>query len=188
MRLADNLHYEPIPYVYNEGDECAPATYNENLCPSRGDQVTYVEGEDVTINVFNRKFNTLEIFRDGIMTQTVPIDSEDITIHDLASGTYNAHLRKGNSVTENIHFEIINEKTSVSRHGRDYLVSFGSSNGVPIYLVVCSRSGVRQKIVDIAQYDISVGGLLLQGDLSGMYLKVFYQGMYGQISKEPIRL
>lgn len=188
MRLAKNMQYEPIPYVYNDGDECAPATYNKDLCPSRGDQVTYVEGEDVIINVFSKKFKTLEVYRDGIMIQTIPIDSEDITLHALASGAYNAHLRNGNSVTEDVHFEIINEKTSVSRHGSEYLVSFGSSNGVPVYLVVCSRSGARNKIVDISKYDISAGGLLLQGDLSGLYLKVFYQGMYGRVSNEPIRL
>lgn len=188
MRLGENTQYTPIPYVVNEGDECPSELYNEDICTSRGDQVTYVEGEDVTINVLNEGYDTIALFRDGIMIQSFPIYSEDITLHTLASGTYTAHLCNNSVTSEDVYFEVINENTSVSRRGNEYYVSFGSSNGVPIYLVVCTRSGVRYKIVDISQYDNAVGGLLLQGDFAGLYLKVFYQGQYGIVSNEPIKL
>lgn len=188
MRLAENLQYTPIPYVLNDGDEGETITYNDDLCTSRGDHVTYIEGEDVVINVFTNKYKTLEVLRDGITIKKEPIISEDVTFRNLESGLYTAHLCSNDDVSGDIHFEIINEKTSVSRRGGEYYVSFGSSNGIPVYLVICSRTGARSKIVDISQYDISAGGLLLQGNLSGSYLKVFYQGQYGRVSNEPIRL
>ena len=188
MRLAENLQYTPIPYVLNEGDEEETVTYNEDLCTSRGDQVTYVEGESVVINVLTKKYPTLEVLRDGISIKKEPIVSEDVTFRDLESGLYTAHLCNNDDVSGDIYFEIINEKTSVSRFGGGYFVSFSSSNGVPVYLVVCTRSGVRHKIVDISQYDISSGGLLIQGNYSGMYLKVFYQGQYGKVSNSPIMI
>lgn len=188
LRLADNLQYAAIPYVFNEGDEGAMASYNEDLCTSRGDQVTYVEGEEVVINVFNNKYKTLEVLRDGITIKKIPVVTEDVKFQNLASGLYTAHLCNNNEVSDDVHFEIINEKTSVSRHGADYYVSFGSSNGIPVYLVICSRSGVRYKIVDISQYDITAGGLFIRGNFSGMYLKVFYQGQYGRVSNVPIKL
>ena len=188
MRLAENLHYTPIPYVLNDGDDSVTVTYNEELCTSRGDKVTYVEGEDVTINVFSEEYHCLDLYRDGIMINSVPVGSEDITFRSLDSGMYTARLRNGTSVSKDICFEVINETTNVSSHGNDYFVSFGSANGIPVYIVVCSRSGVRYNVVDISQSDISAGGLRLQGDFSGKYLKVFYQGQFGKVSNEPIKL
>lgn len=188
LRLADNVQYSSIPYVFNEGDGVALDSYNEDLCTSRGDKVTYVEGEDVTINIFNKKYNIMELYRDGIIIETMKVSSDDITFTHLNSGSYAVHLRKGNMVTDDIRFEIINEHTNVSKLGNGLHVSFGSSNGLPVYLVICSQTGVRSKIVDISQYDISAGGLLLHGDYSGKYLKVFYQGQYGKVSNEPIKL
>lgn len=188
MRLADNVNYTPIPYVLNEGDEYSAVAFNEDLCTSRGDQVTFVEGEDVTINVFNMNYKSLELFRDGTMVNSMPLDTEDITFKSLESGEYKAHLQNNDKVSESICFEVINEKTNVSRRGNRYLVSFDSSNGIPVYLVVCTRSGVRRTIIDITQSDISVGGLVIKGDYRGCYLKVFYQGQYGRVSNEPIKM
>ena len=188
LRLADNVQYSSIPYVFNEGDVVASDSYNEDLCTSRGDKVTYVEGEDVTINIFNKEYNIMELYRDGIIIETMKVSSDDIIFTHLNSGSYAVHLRKDNMVTDDIRFEIINEHTNVSKLGNGLHVSFGSSNGLPVYLVICSQTGVRSKIVDISQYDISAGGLLLHGDYSGKYLKVFYQGQYGKVSNEPIKL
>lgn len=189
MRLAENLNYTPNPYVINEGDPVGlVASFNKDICTSRGDMVTYLEGEEVVINILNPSYKTMEIAKDGFPFKTMTVAAEDITLHSLKAGSYSVHLRSDNSVSKDVFFEIINERTSVRRTGLNYEVSFGSSNGIPVYLVVCTRPGARKGIVDITPYDLSVGGLLLNGNYRGMYLKVFYQGSYGKISNEPIEL
>ena len=189
MRLAENIYYTPNPYVINEGDPVGlVASYNMDLCTSRGDMVTYLEGEDVVINILNSSYKTMEVAKDGSPFKTMTVSAEDITLHSLEAGSYAVHLRSENSISKDVFFEIINERTSVRRQGLNYEVSFGSSNSVPVYLVVCTRTGARKGIVDITPYDLSAGGLLLNGKYRGMYLKVFYQGSYGKVSNEPIEL
>lgn len=188
MRLAENLQYIPIPYVYNEGDDYSEESYNEDLCTSRGDKVTYVKGEDVTINILNTSFKTIEIVKDSIHLMSLPVSTDAITLHSLEPGSYAVRLRSDNSVSQDVFFEIIDENTCVRKLGAKYCVSFGSSNGLPVYLVICSRTGAKKSIIDITSEDLSFGGLLLTGNYSGMYLKVFYQGQYGRVSNEPIKL
>lgn len=189
MHLAENVDYTPNPYTIFDGETGElSATYNNDICTSRGDMVTYMKGEEVIINVLNPAFKTVEVVKDGVPLTSLPISTEDITLHSLEPGSYAARLHSGNSTSKDVLFEIIDENTSVRKHGEKYAVSFSSTNGVPVYLVVCSRTGARKAIVDITPEDLSIGGLLLSGNYSGLYLKVFYQGKYGRVSNEPIKL
>lgn len=189
MRLAENVSYTPIPYIVNDGDQAGlNAVYNDDLCTSRGDKVSYVEGEDIMINVLSDKYKSLEVFRDGIMIKSLPLTAKDIVLHSLEAGSYMAHLCSDNMTSKDVCFEIINETTNVVKHGGKYVVSFGSANSIPLYLVVCSWTGARSMIVDITKHDLNAGGIILQGNFRGQYLKVFYQGKYGRVSNSPIKL
>lgn len=189
LRLAENLSYTPNPYIVLEGESSGlSATYNNDVCTSRGDMATYVEGEDVTINVLNPEFKTIVVIKDGTILMSLPLSTQDLTLNSLESGSYSAYLCSDHSVSQEVFFEIIDEDTRVKKGKGKYAVSFGSSNGVPVYLVICSRTGSRKTIVDFTSEDLSAGGLLLGGNYSGLYLKVFYQGQYGRVSNVPIKL
>ena len=157
LRLAENLDYSPIPYVYNDGDPISEPTYNEDICTSRGDYVSYTESEPVTLNVFNKDYDTIELLRDDMVVFSFPNDKEDLTVENLPAGSYEARLVSGTACSQSTFFEVIDTHVEVARQGHSFIVSFNSSNADPLYLVVCSKSGGRDLVADLSREDVILG-------------------------------
>lgn len=109
-------------------------------------------------------------------------------LRSLDAGFYTAHLSSGEIVSKDNHFEVVNERTCVNKHGQYYIVIYGSLNSVPSYLVICSQTGKRVAIIDFDPDYMNSGYVLLQGNYQGLYLKVFYQGRFGRVSNVPLLL
>lgn len=188
LKLAENVDYSSIPYVFNPGDVAVIPEFNNDICTSRGDRVSYVEGESVTINVFNKQYDRIELYRNGILFSSILNDKADYVWDSLITGSYEAKLARDGSFSRSVFFEVINERTSVIKNGDSYDVFMGSENGIPLYWVVCSKNGARKLIKDISSSEKEAGELSIDGSYSGLFLKVFYQGEYGRVSNKPILL
>lgn len=190
LKLADNLHYEPIPFVINPGDPVMDYSYNSDLCTSRGDRVTFLQGEDVIVNIFNASYDTIELYRGDTLISSIAINTnmDDYVFTNLSGGKYSVRLCSQSVVSDFVLFEIVDEQTIVSQGDLNYVVSFCSNSAVPEYIVICSRDGNRDAIIDITEAELKLGQKTITGDYSGKYLKVFYKGLYGRVSNNPIQL
>ena len=189
-KLADNVNYEPFPFVKNPGDPEVSYEYNSDLCTSRGDYACFIYGEDVTINIFDASFDKLGIYKDHKLLQEIQVDpsQEDYVLSRLPSGMYEVRLSSYNRQSKPTFFEIIDEDTSVIQNNDGYTVYFKSGNALPEYVVICLRDGNRDAIIDISDQERLNNMLCLIGNYSGFYLKVFYKGKYGRVSNSPIFL
>ena len=190
MKLAENLSYEPIPFVINSGDPSMTVSFNPDLCTSRGEKAAFLKGEDVTINIFNSSFDTIELYHNNILMRTSTISRNifDYTFSNLPGGMYSVRLLSDTKVSEPVLFEIIGEMTTVSKVKNSYCISFGSDFAEPEYIVICSRDGNRDAVIDLSDADKMAGYRLISGDYRREYLKVFYRGKYGRVSNYPILL
>lgn len=190
LDIANNLTYEPLPFLKNPGDPEVVYDFNSDLCTSRGDYACYLHGEEITINIFDTSFERLDIFKDGKLLKEIHIahSEEDYVLTNLPGGIYEAKLYSNDRQSNPTHFEIINEDTTVISKNGGYIVSFGSNNAIPEYVVICLRDGNREAIVDISDQDRLENRMYINGNYSGKYLKVFYKGEYGRVSNTPIIL
>ena len=190
LKLADNVNYEPLPFVKNPGDPEVSYDYNSDLCTSRGDYACFLYGEVITINVFDTSYDELDIYKDDKLLQKIPFGSsqEDFAFSNLPSGLYKAKLSSNDKQSNPTYFEIIDEDTTVIHKNGGYIVSFCSENAIPEYVVICLRDGSREAIIDISDRDRLENRICLTGNFTGKYLKVFYKGKYGRVSNFPIFL
>lgn len=191
LKLADNVNYKPLPFVLLPGDVDSPNyDYNNFISLSRGDYSCYRKGEDVVINVFDNTYSDIVISRNGLLERKISIVNglEDYSLVGLRGGKYSAFLSNGNDITPAIHFEVIEESTSVRRFSDGYMVSFASSDSFPEYIVICTLNGNRDAIIDITDADRDNGYKMIKGSYTGRYWKVFYKGEYGRVSNMPIQL
>lgn len=185
LGLGDNTNYIPIPYYHNDNDPDLEPLYNSSLCTSRGDQVTYREGEDVVINLFSTAYTKLLLFRNEAFYQSFTIHGSDITLSQLPYGHYRAYLEDQQAVSDEISFEVINAFVHLQKRR---VVYFSSFNAIPEYYVICDQMGNRLLIQDISEVDRQNGSFAMESDFSGYYLKVFFKGSFGRVSNEPILL
>ena len=190
LKLADNVIYEPLPFVTNPGDPEVSYDYNPDLCTSRGDYACFLHGEEITINVFNTSFDELVLYKDDKLLRKMQLDpsQEDYLLSYLPSGMYEAKLSSINRQSNSTYFEIIDEKTTVIQNNSGYIVSFNSDNAIPEYVVICLRDGNREVIIDISDKDRLENKIYINGNYSRKYLKVFYKGEFGRVSNSPIIL
>lgn len=165
-------------------------SYNSDLCTSRGDRVTFLQGEDVIVNIFNASYDTIELYRGDTLISSIAINTnmDDYVFTNLSGGKYSVRLCSQSVVSDFVLFEIVDEQTIVSQGDLNYVVSFCSNSAVPEYIVICSRDGNRDAIIDITEAELKLGQKTITGDYSGKYLKVFYKGLYGRVSNNPIQL
>ena len=190
LKLADNLNYEPIPFVRNPGDPLIDYSFNPDLCTNRGDMAVYRQGEDVTINIFGSGYSFIDVSKDDIPLCRTPIVSgkNDYVFSQLQAGLYSVRLFGEGLASSPILFEVVGECTNVTPCVSGYCISFSSVNAKPEYIVICSRDGNRDAVIDIADSDRLAGYKVLDGSYYSKYLKVFYKGKYGRVSNNPIQL
>ncbi len=164
---------------------------NEDLCLSRGNWVSYREGEDVTLNVLSPFYETVELIKDGSLIESRSYSGyPDIVFSGLSAGDYQINLSGAKGVSKAIAFEVLHTQVSAQEINKWLKVSFNSSNAVPEYVVLCDEIGARSFISDLTAADISRGYLIIKCEksLKGLYAKVFFKGKYGRVSNAIIPL
>lgn len=159
--------------------------YNNHICTSRGDYVTYREGESIVINVLSSEFQHVELYKDDILFSIKRINEMDIQYDDLPCGIYKARLTSKYANSDFVHFEILDAAVMIEA-SKVYITSKTSK---PEYLVACNQRGERFYVALLHNSEISIYDILKScANCKEIYIKVFFKGKYGRVSNEPIKI
>ena len=178
---------EQYPFLSSLDPDNYSVDFSGMICTSRGDRVSYREGENVVLNLLRPFRGEVQILRNGQMYQTASFQSDDFVLTGLPSGSYEAVVVDGDVVSSTF-FEVIGTSVNVRQSKKGMWVSFNSANGVPEYVSLCSSTGSRLRIHVITDAERASGELWLASVSHDDYVKVFFRGDYGRISNDPIRL
>ena len=194
--LEKNGYTPQTQFVAVEGESQSPFTYNDDLCPNKGDKSCYVTGEKVVLNVLQDGFDEMTVYKDSKVYLKKKINGDsDIELTDLPYGNYKAMLQKGGKKTDFVYWNVVDVQVNVKVEKGT--ISFHSENAVPVYLEFCSLNGERPdwgKYVftkkDISNGFVKVSDLPFSNQLnnskSELYVKVHFANDYGKVINNPI--
>ena len=192
LDIKNNTSYTPIPYVINEGDPVMEEYYNDKICVSRGDKASFEKNEEIVINILSDRYKYLELYRDEKLIDTYELNSSHYESHTfslqyLNFGNYKARLSNDMSdVSDFTHFEIIDANVTLSYYSEEEIkVSFHSFYGFPKYVMIVTKDGGKRVIDAISTEERLSGSKLIRPLRDGEYVKVLFEGMYGNVSNTP---
>lgn len=156
----------------------------------RGDKVTYRQGEEVVLNILSKDEFTDYVLASDNDSTSFPLISKSITLTDLNPGSYRVYLRNGDVLSKPTFFEVLSTFVKVTGYGAKVEFSFASLNATPIGVKVCLEDGSTQVIREFNEQEINKGvsSIIMPNTTNPMYLKLFFQGKYGRVTNEPIRI
>ncbi|MCQ2194730.1 MAG: hypothetical protein MJZ28_07230 [Paludibacteraceae bacterium] len=156
----------------------------------RGDKVTYRQGEEVVLNILSKAEYTDYVLVSDKDSTSFPLSSKSITLTNLPPGSYRVYLRKGGVLSKPTFFEVLSTFVKVTGYGAKVEFSFASLNATPIGVKVCLEDGTTQVMREFNEQEINtrVSSVTLPDVANPIYLKVFFQGKYGRVTNEPIRI
>lgn len=107
----------------------------------------------------------------------------------LQAGLYQVCLTDGSRNTAPTCFEVIDATVSIQQ-SLNLTVHFSSIDAVPLYVVICTRTGGYNKIHHLGRTEQHAGKTII-GMPKGKgpyFCKVIFQGEYGNVSSVPLRL
>ncbi len=183
--------YYPSPFVSINGESCPQYKYNDIICPSRGDFAVYREGEQVIINILNKNYTELTLYRNHQYVERRLATSDDEIYEGLTYGQYSiiGMDKKGNKSDE-IHFEIVDTNVAAEVVGDNIRVHYKSNQGVPTYISLCDEVGNRYMILELAKVDIQRGEAFIKSPsgIKQCYCKVFFSTENGTATNVPIKI
>lgn len=183
------------PPVYEMPD---PIVYNDDICTYAGDRVCFAEGEHIIIHCFNRKYKTMELYKDGQLLTTIRLEKSmivhnadlgirgnleydpgayavDLSGLDLGPGSYQARLAKGSKHSAPTEFDILEAKATYSRE--DGKLHFESCNAKPVYYQI--NGGIPKLFTEKAA---KRGALGIKAKPERKYrIRVYFQGRWGRV-------
>ena len=164
---------------------------NEDLSLTRGNWVTYREGEQIIANVLSSRFSTLEVKKNGnVIQQKAVIGPTDISFSFFNHGVYQMRLTDGEQYSGSVDFEVINTNVSVTKSHKWLKIYFSSVNAEPEFFIFCDEKGAPFFIADLTELDKSRGYAFVKCEKSvkGLFVKVFFKGVFGRVSNAIIPL
>ena len=166
-----------------------PISYNDDLCPSKGDRAVYRTSDVITINIFNQKYDRIVLSRDGRIVSSDYLDGEDYSFCNLNPGIYMVCLENESQKTETVSFEVVDVhvRCSIDDDERRISILFSSSAEAE-YVAICDQTGgsLYYPISDLGKKSGSISVPI--EDESKDYCKVVFKGKYGRIINEPIKI
>lgn len=182
-------------------------TYNDNICTFAGDKAVFRKGQKIFIN-YNLKgsssFDNLEIYKGNNLVDTLPLTvdehSKDITHLNLEEGFYKARLKDGTHFSDYTYFHIIDTVVSVDIVDADNIViNFSSKEGIPVQFNACKISGAPKAYYKISDEEAANGSITINiseliksqydnRNVGDTYIKVFFEGIYGRVTSEYIKI
>lgn len=182
----NNMVYSTSPQSY----EAFPIiSYNEDLCPSKGDKSVYRTDEIVEISIFNPGYEEIVLMKEGTIfsSETYSVDTHHY--RNLTPGMYSVFLQSGENVSASASFEVIETEVrcSLGRKGESVIIEFKSSVKAD-YGALCKIDGSSWyfQISDDARREGRI--VVPSWDLPKYYCKVIFRGEYGSIINKPVRV
>ena len=190
--LYRDIPYEPNPFVPIKGESLEQFQYNDIICPSRGDNAVYREGEEIVINVLNKSFVNIELYRDNQLISSRRTNTLDVIYSNLEYGGYMAIASddKGDK-SDTIHFDVVDTNVKINNLGQEIIVSFNSNYGHPVYVKLCNEYGGLVAIRPLTEEEIiaeSVKIPIQTTKAKDSYCKVFFSTPNGMVTNEPIKI
>lgn len=164
-------------------------TYNDDLCPSKGDKALYRTTDTVTINILNPSYEKIVLTRGASIIASNDIHGDIHKYYDLQPGIYSIFLEKAGKKTARVSFEVV--KTDVNfdfcEDGENINMYFNSS-AMPEFAAKCSIDGVSTWY-PISDLDRWRGYITIpRNNGLELYCKVIFRGGYGRIANVPIKV
>lgn len=183
-----NLKYSEESTVYRR---LGPVSYNDDLCPSKGDKSVYRSTDNIIINIFNPSYDRIVLTNETTKeTASFAFDGDDFMFTNLQPGMYSVLLKNGSEKSAEVSFEVIDTSVFLSDGNSDdcIVVNFRSSSN-PVYATFCDSVGNSFYYYNLSTADKEQGFIMLpKMDRQEYYCKIVFKGQYGRIINEPIRM
>ncbi len=179
-------NYEPSQYVQIEQEYVNVVSYNNELCPNRGDQSVYRTDEHVYIDVLDRSYKEIILEQDDVERYCEPITGNQNDLGTLLPGLYKAYIQDGTRKSESVDFLVAEPIVSVSLVDKVHF-KFSCSQGKPLYCVITNSVGAFKYIHRLSEEDVARGYVDVDPIKGGpYYYKVVFQTPYGTVINDPI--
>lgn len=163
---------------------------NDLCCTFAGDFASFGEDEFIEINYNKRNYDKLEIYRDGILIDSISL-SDDSTVHsvninshDYGLGTFKARLIGSDCSSAFTNWEVLGIDLQLGSN----MVNFECLNGTPIYWGWYNRAGWACWKQEVSCEEGQKYGSIETShkDVSYPLFKLYIQGKYGRIAVKKI--
>lgn len=182
----ENINYSQEPVVFSA---LAPIEYNDDLCPSKGDRAVYRTDDEIVIDIFNERYDTIVLVKEDRIIREESITGDRHSYSNLDSGIYSVYLQKGSEKSEPVSFEAVETDVSYSLvEDRQIVIRFNSSAKAD-YAALCTVTG-ESIYYSISDLERELGYIKLPRMTRNefCFCKVVFEGKYGRIINTPIRI
>lgn len=186
----DAYRYKYITYTpYPEFFEDPPTiTYNDDLCPSKGDRAVYRADEPVTIHIFNPDYQQIVLLKDDQEISVEEYEGGSHQYQGLGPGIYTVFLLSDEQRSEPVCFETIDTTVDYSLDKKNNVTIFFASKDLAHYAVLCLKNG-DSTFFPIHKQDCEKGQVSVPGlKYEEYYCKIVFKGKFGSIINTPIRV
>lgn len=183
-RLEENNRYSPCILAPLEDEPDYTRVFYMDLCPTKGDGSSYLEGESVIVTDLNGNYSLMELLKDGELYDTKVITNPNVVFKSLPFGQYKARLtnydKSGTSAWTR--FEVINAEVSGSK-GKDIRINYSSANAEPVYVVLCDsrhNPGSYYHVEEEKKHGMTIN--IKSDGYRNSHFKVYFKGEYGVVS------
>lgn len=181
----DNIEYSESPVLTRDIE---PISYNEDLCPSKGDRSTYRTNDTIYINIFNPSFKYIVLKKNNLCISTGSCNLDGYAFCNLTPGIYSVTLHSPGSQSEEASFEVVDTDVSYSFVDGGFIKINFESSATADYVALCKVTG-SSKCYPITDTDRKKGYILVpEWDYLEYYCKVIFKGKYGRIASKPLRV
>lgn len=165
-----------------------PVTYNEDLCPSKGDRSVYRTTDTVLIDIFSQKYDKIVLKKDTLEIASGILSGDTYEYSNLLPGVYSVFLQNDENQSAEVSFEVVDIDVSFSSDTEGNIKVFFHSSVKPEYVALCDLPG-NSKCYPISPASESKGFIVVpEANWSEYYCKVIFKGEYGRIINKPIRV
>lgn len=178
--------YSPSPYVPVGKEKSSKISYNESLCPNRGDKSVYRSNEKININVFDLSYKNLICVRDGQEVLRKSVTGHSIDISGVGPGRYSVYLENNGKISQAVELIVANPVVSLEITDKAH-ITFECGEGSPSYCVIATKSGAYNSVHLLDEAEKAQGFVDIKAPANGTYYyKVIFETPFGTVINEPI--
>lgn len=166
-----------------------PVTYNDDLCPSKGDRSVYRMTDTIRIDIFNQEYDKIVLNNDSTEVASGVVVADTYEYSNLLPGIYSVCLQKDEKKSESVSFEVIETDVSYSPADSEGNIKVCFHSSVkPEFVALCDLSG-DSFYYPISSIDEEQGFIIVpRAEWSEYYCKVVFKGEFGRLINKPIRV